>query len=101
MNYSPLAIHCTSLCLDIIQDPTFNHFNHEDINAMYMDVYELICERTTLLPDQFERDNIFLSNVTNGVISILHQCYRHPSARNVNWVLSALELRIENSKIIA
>lgn len=75
MNYSPLAVHCTSLCFDIIQDPNFTLLNHEDINAMYKDVYLLIRERTLLLPEQFERDNIFLCNVTNGVISVtdIHQ----------------------------
>lgn len=46
MNYSPLAVHCTSLCFDIIQDPRFTRLNQEDINAMYMDVYQVIRERT-------------------------------------------------------
>lgn len=97
MNYSALAVHCASLCLDIVQNPTFSDLKHEDINAMYRDVYLLIRERTSLLPEKHKREKIFLCNLTNGVISILHQCLHHSSARDVNWVLAALEQRIENS----
>ncbi|MBC7001721.1 hypothetical protein BIZ37_04070 [Photobacterium sp. BZF1] len=101
MNYSALAVHCASLCLDIVQNPTFSDLKHEDINAMYQDVYLLIRERTSLLPEKHEREKVFLCSVTNGVISVLHQCQRYPEARDVNWVLSALALRIEKSIITA
>ncbi len=47
MKYSPLAIHCTSLCFDMIQDSNFKHCRHADIDAFRDDIYALVRERTS------------------------------------------------------
>ncbi|ANS87407.1 hypothetical protein VSVS12_03707 [Vibrio scophthalmi] len=97
MNYSPLAIHCASLCLDVIQAAKFEKLNHGDIDKFHDDIYRLIKERTNLAPLRFEREHLFVSYVTSGVLSVLHQCLNDRSARDSVWILSALETRIDLS----
>lgn len=97
MKYSPLAIHCTSLCFDVIQRTSFKTLTHQDIDGFYRDVYDLICERAGLAPIQQYREHQFAVQVTDGVISVLHQCLNNPSARYSDWILAALESRIDTS----
>ncbi|MDN3616734.1 hypothetical protein ACFFUS_10675 [Vibrio gallaecicus] len=97
MKYSPLAIHCTSLCFDVIQQASFKDLTHKDIDSFREDVYVLICERTLLLPGKQNREHQFVDQVTDGVIRVLHQCLNNPTARDSVWILAALESRIETS----
>lgn len=97
MKYSPLAIHCTSLCFDVIQQASFTTLNHDDIDGFHEDIYSLIRERASMLPRKHDREHQFICHVTNGVISVLHQCLNNPKARDSVWILSALESRIDIS----
>lgn len=97
MNYSPLAIHCTSLCFDVIQTEQFKTLTHSEIDGFREDVYELVKERSLLCPSQYGREHLFISHVTEGIIVVLKQCQRSRSARDATWILSALESRIEIS----
>ncbi|MEZ8104543.1 MULTISPECIES: hypothetical protein [Vibrio] len=97
MKYSPLAIHCTSLCFDVMQRSSFKTLTHRDIDEFKDDVYALICERAKLMPTKQQREHQFASHVADGVISVLHQCLNNPSARDSIWILAALESRIDTS----
>jgi hypothetical protein len=97
MKYSPLAIHCTSLCFDVIQQASFKTLNHDDIDGFRDEIYLLIRERASLQPNRYQREHQFLCYVTQGVISVLHQCLNKPGARDSVWILSALESRIDLS----
>lgn len=94
MKYSPLAVHCTSLCFDVIQQTSFKTLNHDDIDGFHDDIYLLIRERTSLQPRSYQHEHQFLCCVTRGVLSVLHQCLNNPEARDSVWILSALESRI-------
>jgi len=95
--YSPLAIHCASLCFDIIQSSNFETLGHEDIDNFKEDIYGLILDRTNLNSSIHRREHFFVLDVTNGVISILHQCLNSRCARDSVWILSTLESRIDTS----
>ncbi|PFG58058.1 hypothetical protein ATG66_0587 [Vibrio sp. ES.051] len=97
MKYSPLAIHCTSLCFDLIQQASFKTLKHNDIDGFHEDIYLLIRERAALCPIKFECEHQFVCHVTNGVISVLHQCLNNPNARDSVLILSAMESRIDIS----
>lgn len=97
MKYSPLAVHCTSLCFDVIQQTSFNTMNHNDIDGFREDIYMLIRERSALLSRKNKREHEFLCHVTDGVICVLHQCLNNPEARDSVWILAAIESRIDIS----
>lgn len=97
MNCSPLAVHCASLCFDVIQRDDFETFSHQDIQGFYDEVYQLVCERSKLSPRLYEQEHLFLCEVTNAVISVLHCCLESRLSRDVMWILRALESRIDMS----
>jgi hypothetical protein len=97
MKYSPLAIHCTSLCFDVIQQASFNKLNHDDIDGFHEDIYLLIRERASLFPERHEREHQFICHVTGGVLRVLHQCLNNPNDRDSIWILLALESQIDIS----
>ncbi|MDG3085384.1 hypothetical protein P7F88_04400 [Vibrio hannami] len=97
MKYSPLAVHCTSLCFDVIQKSSFKSMTRTDIEGFRSDIYLLIRERTSLLPTRHKREHLFLCHVTDGVIRVLQQCLNNPEARDSVWILAALESRINIS----
>lgn len=74
MKYSPLAIHCTSLCFDVIQNRDFKMLTHDDIEGFRSDIYALILCRAHLVPFRHEREDKFAAYVTDGVLQVLHQC---------------------------
>lgn len=45
MIYFPLAVHCVSLCLDVIDDKHFLSLSQDDIINYYSDIYQLVYER--------------------------------------------------------
>jgi len=97
MKYSPLAVHCTSLCFDVIQSSSFKTLSHQDIDGFREDIYTLISERAFMQPMKYPREHEFIIYVTNGVLTILHQCLAYPNARDSQWILTSLESRIELS----
>ncbi|MGY5612497.1 hypothetical protein [Vibrio brasiliensis] len=97
MKYSPLAIHCASLCFDVIQDGSFKMMKHADIDGFRDEVYVLIRERSLLAPKKYAREHQFISYITDGVLAVLHQCLNNPTARDSEWILSAIESRIDIS----
>lgn len=97
MKYSPLAVHCTSLCFDVIEGRNFTHLSHVDIDGFKEDIYMLVCERTMLSPSKYRREHEFADYVASGVVCVLHQCLNNPAARDSTWILAALESRIELS----
>ena len=97
MKYSPLAVHCTSLCFDVIQGQGFKTLNHDDIESFRDEVYMLVRGRAHLVPSKHEREDKFAAYVTDGVIQVLHQCLNDPTARDSVWILAALESRINLS----
>ncbi|MGO2323946.1 hypothetical protein [Vibrio casei] len=97
MKYSPLAIHCTSLCFDVIQAQQFKQLNHDDIDGFREDIYIQVRERTETWPHRHHIERQFVSLVTDGVICILHQCLNNPNARDSVWILAAIESRIDLS----
>lgn len=95
MRYSPLAIHCTSLCFDVIQSHYFDEMTVEDIKQSKEEIYLLLKGRTYMLPHQYWREDMFLDMVANSVVEVLYQCRHHRSKRDVGWVLSFVERQIE------
>jgi hypothetical protein len=95
--YCPLAVHCTSLCLDIIQDEKFESLSHQDINNFYVELYQMVEARTCLNTFHYARESAFVNSVTNGVLKALHICKNHRSARNSTWLLSVMESRISST----
>lgn len=98
MIYSPLAVHCTSLCCDILQDEKFLMLSHEEINWFYDDVYELIQQRTELWPNKHKKEHEFVHAVTLGVLKALHFCKNSSKARNPAWLLQAMQSRISSTQ---
>jgi hypothetical protein len=97
MRYSPLAVHCTSLCLDVIQSYSFRRITHNDIDGFKDDIYLMICTRSSLMPNRHICEHQFASHVTDGILTVLHQCLNNPNARDSVWILAALESRIAYS----
>ena len=95
MRYSPLAVHCASLCFDVIQSHYFDKMTIEDIRLAKAEIYLLLKGRTYMLPHQYWREDIFLNMVANSVVEVLYQCRYHRSKRDVDWVLSFVECQIE------
>ncbi|PWI34722.1 hypothetical protein DI392_00080 [Vibrio albus] len=97
MKFSPLAVHCASLCFDVIQSNSFKELSHCEIEQFYEDIYGLIQQRTALWPEHHQREHEFIDSVTCGVLKALHICRDKPQARDAEWLLSALESRIDFS----
>lgn len=94
MGYSSLAVHCTSLCCDLMQNENFISLSHDDINLLYEDVYCLLRERTELWPERYPKEHEFIHSVTLGVLKALHYCLDSSAARNPTWLLEAMQSRI-------
>lgn len=93
MYYSPLTIHCTSMCLDMIQTQRLKTISHDQIDEYYDDVYDLIRERI----DTFHTDKVkpsFLHSVTFEVLQTLHVCKNEPQSRDAIFLLDRLEKHI-------
>lgn len=97
MMYSPLAVHCTSLCCDIIQRSNFMELSHKEIDWFYDEIYGLVEHRIELWPDKYLREHEFIKSVALGVLKALHICRETPKARNATWLLSAMESRISST----
>ncbi|WP_418114618.1 hypothetical protein RJD40_21165 [Vibrio scophthalmi] len=97
MKYSPLAVHCTSLCFDIIQSHQFATLEHDDIDGFRDELYLMIKERTQCWPHRFIREKRFIEDVTNGVVSMLHHCLRSGCIRDPQLILSRIEECIDGS----
>ena len=50
MNYSPLAVHCTSLCFDVIQSQYFDKLTIKEIEDFKSEIYWLLKERACMWP---------------------------------------------------
>ncbi len=94
MRYSPLTVHCSSLCFDVIQSHYFDSMTLQDIKQSKEDIYILLKERTYMLPHQYWREDLFLDMVSNGIVEVLYQCQRQRSKRDVLWVMSFIERQI-------
>ena len=97
MKYSPLTIHCTSLCFDVIQGQHFKAMSHQDIDESYQEVYCLVRERTSLHPMHYVREHKFVSEVAEVVVTVLHHCLNEPIKRDSDWVLEVIETAIDKS----
>ncbi len=97
MKYSPLAVHCTSLCFDVTQSQHFSKLNHEDIDAYRNELSQMIKERTRSWSSSFEREDQFVNDVTNGVILILHDCLNSGCKKDSEYILSRIEECIDGS----
>ncbi|RCS69956.1 hypothetical protein CIK83_10755 [Vibrio casei] len=95
MNYSPLAIHCTSLCFDVIQSQYFDKLTLDDIVNFKYEIYLMLKERTCMWPQFYARELEFLDSIACGVVEVLTQCRVHSAARSTHWVMSTLENRID------
>lgn len=94
MQYSPLAVHCTSLCIDVIQSEYFDDMTMEDIKQSKEDIYLLLKGRTYMLPHQYWREDVFLDMVANSVVEVLYQCRNHHIKRDTQWILCFVERQI-------
>ncbi|WP_089139521.1 hypothetical protein [Vibrio rumoiensis] len=97
MIYSPLAIHCTSLCFDVIQSPYFESLALEDIVNFKPEIYWMLKERTDMWPQFYHREHEFLEAISTGIVEVLSQCLKHRTARTTDWILVALENRIDGT----
>ncbi|WP_194436050.1 hypothetical protein [Vibrio fluminensis] len=97
MNYSPLSVHCTSLCLDILMQHKFKPLNHYQIDDMRSDIYELIAERaaTEKLP-QFKHQRV-IDNATCSVMAVLHQYCTVQDPVDTMWILQSVEVQISEA----
>ncbi|NLS14232.1 hypothetical protein HGP28_15210 [Vibrio sp. SM6] len=97
MNYSPLAVHCVSLCCDIMQNPQFQTLSHDEIDHFYQEVVELIKTRTEVWSHYHSNQPEFVDSVALGVIKALHMMKKRPEARDATWLLAAMQSRIDSS----
>ncbi|CAM3051978.1 hypothetical protein [Vibrio rarus] len=97
MSYSSLAVHCTSLCCDIMQDANFPSLTHDEINRFYDDIYGLVRERTGLWSDKYANEHEFICSVTLGIIKAQHICKNSTEARDPSWLLAAMQSRIHST----
>ena len=93
MNYCPLTIHCTSLCLDILQSHQMKDVTHQQIGEFYDEVYLLIKDRSAVNAT-IPFNHHFLQTVTNSVLAALHKCKNDPRAREASWLLNVIEKSI-------
>ncbi len=93
----PLAVHCASLCLDIIHNREFEELTHEQINGFYSDLCAMIEARSELTSSCYPRERLFTQNVAEGVIKALHICKDYPVKRDANWLILAMDSRINST----
>ncbi len=96
MNISPLAIHFTSLCLDVVHEKSFLNLNQRDINALYPDVKELVGNRIISWVGETKTSTIFVHQVTMAIISVLHSCRKKSGYRQANWIMYQFEKLIDS-----
>ncbi|GAD89546.1 hypothetical protein VHA01S_021_00400 [Vibrio halioticoli NBRC 102217] len=97
MKYSSLAVHCTSLCCDILQTEDFVFLTHDEINWLYDEVYELIQERMELWPDTYPKEHEFIKSVALGILKALHICKDNHKSGSPTWLLWAMQSRISST----
>lgn len=97
MNYSPLAVHCTSLCFDVIQSQYFDKLTIKEIEDFKSEIYWLLKERACMWPLRYPREHEFLDAVAQSIVNVLTQCRRSRSIRSTEWVLNSLEFKIEGT----
>ncbi|MGR5419931.1 hypothetical protein [Vibrio sp. PNB22_4_1] len=97
MKYSPLTIHCASLCLDILSQHRLLPLSHHHIDDMQADIYAMIEERATSEPLPQYRLKQVLENSTHSIMSVLHQSLEIKNQPNVNWILDCIEAQVTHS----
>ncbi len=96
MKYSPLAVHCTSLCLDVAYSSLFSKLTDSDINDFYPDVYDMVYERLHTVHDKCEHIESKTENVTQKILGVLCFLNKHPENIDSERILCALENAISN-----
>ena len=91
MKFSPLAVHCTSLCLDVISNEKFVFMTLDDIDDCYTDIYQMVYERI----DSKETHSLYLETlttlVTQKILVILVNALLHPSEIEPGRMLSDMD----------
>lgn len=91
MKFSPLAVHCTSLCLDVISNEKFVFMTLDDIDDCYTDIYQMVYERI----DSKETHSRYLETlttlVTQKILVILVNALLHPSEIEPGRMLSDMD----------
>ncbi len=91
MNYSPLSVHCTSLCLDVICDRTFLSLTQDDIRNHYPDIYRLVYER---IDERGQNDAYLLllsALITRKILAVLSHYLHHPCEVEVSHILLEID----------
>ncbi len=78
MKYSPLAVHCSSLCLDVIFREDFSRMSDANIHAFFPDICDLIDERlqTPIWDVPYSHQLPFI--VSRKMVVLLCYLKRHP-----------------------
>jgi hypothetical protein len=95
MHYSPLTVHCTSLCLDVVSDDKFHFISMSEIQSYKDDIYSLIIARMRLTASEpLQAEHLFICAVRDEILFVLLQCKRHQWAKDPGWILKTLEMKI-------
>lgn len=96
MKYSPLAVHCASLCLDIVLDDSFHHLSESNIYEFYQDVYDLVFCRVYEAHMTMEESSALSLTVTNRVMALLCYLTIHPTDIDSGRILFELDDAIQS-----
>jgi hypothetical protein len=91
MKYSPLAVHCTSLCLDVVSRSDFAQLSERDIKAFYPDVYQMVFERLQEQRPQYSDVELLTTCVTRKVLAVLCYLNDHPESIDSGQILYVLD----------
>jgi hypothetical protein len=91
MKYSPLTVHCTSLCLDVVYRPEFSQLNEGDIKGFYPEVYEMVYERLQTPIIECSQVDLLSESVTRKIIAVLCYLKDHPECIDSGRILYALD----------
>jgi hypothetical protein len=96
MKYSPLAVHCTSLCLDMVSHDGFTRLSESDINAYYPDVYQLVYERLNSSMMASVDTSMLSVRVARKIMSLLCHLSHHPEEMDSWRILYELDQTIHS-----
>ncbi|WP_299018072.1 hypothetical protein [uncultured Photobacterium sp.] len=95
MNYSPLTIHCASLCLDVIYSPSFMKLTMQDILSAEDEIADMVYERACLLTQKNDRERRLARVVAKCLVEVTLSHRFEPRPVGVEWLLGRIEAEIE------
>ena len=94
MKFSAIAVHCTSLCLDVMTQQQFHEYSVRDIKEFRHDVYVQIMNRLdSTMGNTFESYTI-ANSLADEVIDIFLFHHRCAFPYTADGILTTLQTRL-------